>query len=113
MSEQDTIGRFQRRYPVELRERAVRLVFETVAEQGEHHGAFGRVAKQLGIGPKSLRYWVRQAEIDRGQRGGLTTEEREHLKALEREVRELRRTIEILKSAATFFGAKLDRSSTR
>ena len=102
-----------RRYPPELRERAVRLVFETVAEQGERHGAVGKVAKQLGIGPESVRQWVRQAEIDGGQRDGLTTEERTRMKQLEREVRELRRANEILKSAAVFFGAELDRRSPR
>ncbi|MCI0344767.1 MAG: IS3 family transposase [Chloroflexi bacterium] len=91
-----------RRYPPELRERAVRLVFETAAEQGERHGAVTRVATQLGIGPESVRQWVRQAEIDGGQRDGLTTEERERIKQLERENRELRRANEILKSAAGF-----------
>jgi len=94
---------FQRRYPPELRERAVRLVFETAAEQGERHGAVGKVAKQLGIGPESVRQWVRQAEVDRGDRSGLTTEERARMKELEREVRELCRANEILKSAAVFF----------
>ncbi len=106
-------GEFQRRYPPELRERAVRLVHETAAEQGERHGAVGKVAKQLGIGPESLRHWVRQAEIDQGERPGLTTEERARMKELEREVRELRRANEILKSAAVFFGAELDRRSPR
>ena len=104
---------FQRRYPAELRQRAIRLVFETAAEQGERHGAVTRVATQLGIGPESLRKWVHQAEIDAGARGGLTTEERDRLKALERENRELRRANEILKSAATFLGAELDRRSQR
>ncbi len=103
----------QRRYPPELKERAVRLVFETAAEQGEWHGAVGKVAKQLGIGPESLRHWVHQEEIDRGARTGLTTEERARMKELEREVRELRRANEILKSAAVFFGAELDRRSPR
>ncbi len=64
---------FQRRYPPGQRERAVRMVVETAAERGSRHGAVTRVAHQLGIGPESLRQWVRQAEIDRGQRGGLTT----------------------------------------
>ena len=97
----------------ELRERAVRLVAETAAERGDRHGAVTHVARQLGIGPESVRQWVRQAEIDRGDRGGLTTEERERMKDLERENRELRRANEILKSAAVFFGAELDRRSPR
>jgi len=104
---------FQRRYPPELRERAIRLVSETAAEQGGRHGAVTRVAGQLGIGAESLRKWVHQAEIDAGARGGLTTEERERIKQLERENRELRRANEILKSAAVFFGAELDRRSPR
>ena len=103
----------QRRYPPELRERAVRLVHETAAEQGERHGAVGRVAKQLGIGPESLRNWVHQAAVDAGDRVGLTTEERVRMKELERENRELRRANEILKSAAVFFGAELERRSSR
>jgi hypothetical protein len=61
----------------------VRLAFETAAEQGQWHGAVGKVAKQLGIGPESLRHWVHQEEIDRGTRSGLTTDEREHMKALD------------------------------
>ena len=104
---------FQRRYPAELRERAIRMVFETTTERGERHGAVTRVAGQLGIGPESLRKWVHQAEIDGGKRAGLTSEERERMKLLERENRELRRANEILKSAAAFFGAELDRRSPR
>ena len=111
--ESSTSRPVQRRYPPELRERAVRLVHETAAEQGERHGAVTRVATQLGIGPESLRQWVRQADIDSGQRSGLTTEERARMKELERENRELRRANEILKSAAVFFGAELDRRSSR
>jgi transposase-like protein len=71
------------------------------------------VARQLGIGPESLRHWVRQAEVDEGERPGLSTAERTRVKELEREVRELRRANEILKSAAVFFGAELDRRSSR
>ena len=103
----------QRRYPPELRERAVRMVLETASERGERFGALTRVAGQLGIGSESLRKWVHQAEVDGGQRGGLTTAERARMKELERENRELRRANEILKSAAAFFGAELDRRSSR
>jgi transposase len=103
----------QRRYPPELRERAVRLVAETATERGDRHGAVTHVARQLGIGPESVRNWVNQAAIDAGDRVGLTTEERARMKELERENRELRRANEILKSAAVFFGAELDRRSSR
>jgi transposase len=89
------------------------MVLETGSERGERFGAVTRVAGQLGIGPESLRKWVHQAEVDGGKRTGLTTEERARMKELEREVRELRRANEILKSAAVFFGAELDRRSSR
>jgi transposase len=113
MAEHLTSRPVQRRYPPELKERAIRLVAETASEQGERHGAVGRVARQLGIGPESLRHWVRQAEIDGGARPGVTTDEAARIKELERENRELRRANEILKSAAVFFGAELDRRSSR
>ena len=103
----------QRRYPPELKERAIRMVLERIAEAGERQGAVTRVARQLGIGPESLRHWVAQAEIDGGTRAGLTSEERERMKLLERDNRELRRANEILKAAAVFFGAELDRRSPR
>ncbi len=103
----------QRRYPPELKERAVRLVFERMEQTGERQGAVSRVAGQLGIGSESLRHWVHQTEIDGGRRAGLTSEERARLKELERETRELRRANEILKSASAFFAAELDRRSTR
>jgi len=101
------------RYPAELRERAVRMVFETIEQTGDCQGAVARVAHSLGIGVESLRNWVRQAEIDRGTKAGLTTEERRRIVELERENRELRRANEILKSAAIFFAAELDRRSTK
>ena len=101
-----------RRYPPEIKERAVRLVVETIERTGEP-GAVSRVARQLGIGVESLRNWVRQAEVDRGTRAGLTTEERVRMRELERDNRELRRANEILKSAAAFFGAELDRRSSK
>src|SRR5664279_3266795 len=65
----------QRRYPLEMRERAVRLVREAATEQGERHGAVTRVARSLGIGSESVRLWVRQAEINDGERTGLTSAE--------------------------------------
>ena len=98
----------QRRYPPELRERAVRMVREAIAEGGESFGVVTRVARQLGIGVESLRNWVKQAEIDGGQRPGVTSEERRRIAELERENRELRRANEILKAAASFFARELD-----
>ena len=94
----------QRRYPPELRERAVRMVLDTIeAQHGERFGVITRIARQLGIGTESLRGWVRQAEIDGGQRPGVSTEGRHRIAELERELRELRRSNEILKAAASFF----------
>ena len=104
----------QKRYPPELRERAVRMVAEAIDRQGgERFGVITRVARQLGVGTESLRNWVNQAEIDGGQRVGTATEDKERIAKLEKEVRELRRANEILKSAAVFFGAELDRRQTR
>ena len=99
----------QRRYPPELRERAVRMVQETIEQTGERFGVITRVARQLGVGTESLRSWVRQAEVDGGQRPGMTSEESAELKRLKREVAELRRANEILKAVAGFFAAELDR----
>ncbi len=99
---------FQRRYPPEIRERAVRMVREAIAESGERVGAVTRVARQLGIGPESLRNWLKQAEIDGGKRSGVTTAEQRRITELERENRELRRANEILKAAASFFARELD-----
>ena len=98
----------QRRYPPELRERAVRMVLETIQQTGERFGVITRVAEQLGIGSESLRTWVRQAEVDGGQRPGVTTAEQQRITELEREVRELRRANQILKAAASFFARELD-----
>jgi transposase-like protein len=77
------------------------------------HGAVRRVADQLGYGVESVRSWVRQADIDEGVRPGITTAESDRVKDLEQEVRELRRANEILRRAATFFGAELDRQQRR
>ncbi len=98
----------QRRYPPELKERAVRMVAEAAAQNGDRHGVVTRVAKQLGVNGETLRLWVKQAEIDSGHRAGTTTADQRRIAELEREVRELRRANEILKSAAAFFGAELD-----
>ena len=99
---------FQRRYPPEMRDRAVRMVHEAIAESGERVGAVTRVARQLGIGPESLRNWVKQAEIDNGKRPGATSEQQRRIAELERENRELRRANEILKAASAFFARELD-----
>jgi transposase len=98
----------QRRYPPELRERAVRMVLETIEQTGERFGVITRVARQLGVGTESLRGWVRQAEVDGGQRPGITTAEQRRIAELERDNRELRRANEILKAAASFFARELD-----
>jgi transposase-like protein len=99
-----------KRYSPEVRERAVRLVFE---QQGEHESqwaAIGSIAAKIGCSAETLRQWVRQAERDAGRRDGLTSGDRERLKELEREVRELRRANEILRKASAFFAqAELDR----
>jgi len=97
-----------KRYPPEMHERAVRLVFETIEASDDRHGVVARVARQLGIGQETLRNWVRQAEIDKGHRGGTTTEERRRIVELERDNRELRRANEILKAASAFFARELD-----
>lgn len=91
-----------------LRERAVRMVEETIKQTGERHGMVTRVAVQLGLGSETLRHWVKQAEIDNGQRPGITTKDQQRIAELEKEVRELRRANEILKAAADFFAAYAD-----
>jgi transposase len=91
-----------------MRERAVRLVFETIVEEGRSFGAIARIVGRLGIGEESLRKCVRQAGVDRGQRPGTTTDERRRIAELERENRELRRANEILKAASAFFARELD-----
>jgi transposase len=101
------------RYPQELRERAVRMVFEHQDEHPSQWAAICSIAHKFGMSAETLRKWVRSTETDEGLRPGLPSDERERLKTLEREVRELRRANEILKSAAAFFGAELDRRPTR
>lgn len=98
-----------RRYPDELRARAVRLVLDAKADGDAGKGACRRIGDQLGINPETLRGWVAQAEIDAGTRPGTTTSDAQKIAELEKEVRELRRANAILKSASAFFAAELDR----
>lgn len=100
-----------RRYSDEEKAQAVRLVQQLRKELGTDHGTVKRVAEQLGYGVESVRSWVKQADIDAGAKPGVTTAEAERIKALEQEVKELRRANAILKSASAFFAAELDRSS--
>lgn len=102
-----------RKYPPELKERAIRMVLDSYDRGDQRQGLVTRIARQLDIVPESLRKWVQQAEIDRGQRAGTTTQEALRIIELERENRELRRANEILRSASTFFAAELDRPSRR
>lgn len=96
-----------KKYPDELRERAVRLVFES-------RRPVAAVARDLGVHKEALRLWVRQAEADAGTRKDrLTTAERERLKVLERDVRDLRKANEILKAASVFFARELDGTPRR
>jgi transposase len=100
-------------YPVEFRERAVRMVFEHQDEYPSQWKAIQSISEKLKVNHESLRQWVRKAETDAGHRPGLTSDERARMKQLERENRELRRANEILKAAASFVGAELDRQSQK
>jgi transposase len=100
----------QRKYPEELRERAVKMVLEIRAREGKGHGELARVGRQLGVHPEALRGWVKQAEIDSGMRPGISTGDAARIAELERENRELRRASvdEILKAASAYFARELD-----
>jgi len=98
----------QKKYPDELRERAVKMVLEVREREGNGRGEIGRVGRQLGVHPEALRGWLKQAEIDDGQRPGTFTGDRQRITELEREVRELRRANEILKAASAYFARELD-----
>lgn len=98
----------QKKYPDELRERAVKMLFEVREREGKGHGELARVARQLGVHPEALRSWAKQAEIDGGVRAGITTDDKQRIAELEREVRELRRANEILKAASAYFARELD-----
>ena len=101
-----------RRYTEQQKEQAVRLV-QLSREEGRGFAAVQRIADQLGYGVESVRQWVKQADIDAGEKAGLTTGDRERMRELEGEVRELRRVNAILEAAASFFGAELDRRSKK
>ena len=98
------------KYAPEVRERAVRMVFEHTGEHASQWAAIGSIAAKIGCTAETLRGWVRQAERDQGKWPGPTTDDRERIKALEREVRELRQANEILRKASAYFAqAELDR----
>lgn len=99
-----------KRFSPEVRERAVRLVLEQQREHESQWAAINSIAGKIGCSGETLRKWVRQAERDTGRRDGLNSSERERLKQLERENRELKRANEILRKASAFFAqAELDR----
>ncbi len=96
------------RYPQEVRERAVRMVREHRGEYPSEWAAITSIADKLGVGTEALRLWLRREQVDQRQRPGLTSDERQRLRQLERENRELRRANEILKAASAFFARELD-----
>ena len=98
------------RFSQEVRERAVRMVFEHRAGYDSQWAAISSIAAKIGCSAETLRNWVRRAEVDTGHRDGITSEEKARVKELEREVRELRRANEILRKASAYFAqAELDR----
>ena len=108
------MGRPKTPYPAELRERAVRMVLDHEAEYSSRRAAIDSIASKVGCSHEALRRWVSVAETDRGDRPGTTTLERDRVKALERENRELRQANEILRKASAYFAqAELDRPFRR
>ncbi len=98
------------RFSQEVRERAVRMVFEHANEYGSEWEAMVSIAEKIGCSAETLRKWVRRTEVDSGRRGGLTSDQQARIKELERENRELRRTNDILRKASAYFAqAELDR----
>jgi len=99
-----------KKFSPEVRQRAVRMVLEHRGEHASEWAAIGSIAGKIGCTAETLRSWVRQAQRDAGQRPGATTDDRERIRALEREVRELRQANEILRKASAYFAqAELDR----
>jgi transposase-like protein len=108
------MGKQTGQYPAEVRDRAVRLVLEHQGEHSSQWEAIVSIAAKIGCTAETLRRWVRQAERDSGSRPGPTSDERERIKSLEREVRELRQANEILRKASAYFAqAELDRPFRR
>ena len=105
-------GDSTKRYPLELKQRAVRMVTEIAGQHDSEWAAMGRVAELLGVGTaETVRKWVRQSEVDTGMRTGRTSDESAELRRLRRENAELKRANAILKAASAFFAAELDRPS--
>jgi transposase len=102
-----------RQFPPEFRQRALRMIEESMPEHETEYSAIRPVNVKLGVGPETLRKGRRRAEIDSGARPGVTSEEQAELKRLKRENAELRRANEILRTASAFFAAELDRPTTR
>lgn len=99
----------QRKYPLELRQRATRLAVEARQDPASKVGAIKRIGDQLGVHPEALRTWVKQAEVDEGVAAGTPSADASRIAELERENRELRRANTILRQASAFFAAELDR----
>ena len=101
------------RFTVAQKAQAVRMVAEATPQHESEWAAIESVASKIGASSETVRKWVRRAEVDAGQRPGMSSEEHAEVKRLRREVAELRRANEILKAAAAFFGAELDRPQQR
>ncbi len=102
-----------RQFPPEFRQRALRMLEESLADHETEYAAIRHVADRLGIGPESLRRWRRQSQVDSGSRPGVSSAEAAEIRRLKKENAELRRANEILKTASAFFAAELDRPTTR
>ncbi|WP_167490741.1 transposase [Nocardia terpenica] len=97
-----------KQYPIEQRERAVKMVLDRLGEYRSVYAACQALAPKLAVHPESLRVWVKQAQVDAGQVSGVTNAEQQRIRELEREVRDLKEANEILKSASIFFARELD-----
>ncbi|GAA4182902.1 transposase [Gryllotalpicola kribbensis] len=102
-----------RQFAPEFRQRALRMLEEALPEHETEYAAIRHVATKLGIGPETLRKWRRRSEIDSGQRPRVTSAEQAEIKQLKREIAELKRANEILKTASAFFAAEPGRPTTR